>query len=172
MATPGTVTPDQRQRIEDLHGEGLGRNVIARKVGLAPATITKVCRELGLSFDREHTRVAVAARKADAAALRSELELAFLEDAARLREQVWLPHTYIDHGGKDYTRVEWTQDEPSPADKYKLMQSAGIAVEKSMRLSELDKDDQVEDAKAMLVDLFEALGVAFRAAEPQEEPSA
>jgi hypothetical protein len=161
MAQP-RITDAQRRLVEDLHGKGLGRNVIARRVGIAAASVTKICTDLGLTFDREHTRQAVAARKADAAALRSELELTLLEDAQKLRGQLWQKHTYIDHGGKEFTRVEWTQDEPSPGDKHRLMQAAANAIDRSIRLSELDKDDEVEEAKAMLVDLFEALGVAFR----------
>lgn len=159
------VTSEQRALVEELHGKGLGRNVIARRMNLAAGTVTKIAQAAGLAFDREATRVAVAARKADAAALRAELELDLLQDAARLRGQIWSPHTYIDHGGKDFTKVTWEQDEPSPVDKLKLMQAAGIAVDRSVKLAELDKDDEVEEAKAMLVDLFEALGVAFRAGQ-------
>ena len=159
------ITTQQRQAVADLHSKGLGRNTIARRLGVSAASVTNICQAAGLTFDREQTRVAVAARKTDAAALRAELELDLLEDAARLRQQLWTEHEYIDHGGKDFRKVTWTQAEPSPVDKLKLMQAAGIAVEKAVKLGELDKDDEVEGAKAMLVDLFEALGVAFRGPE-------
>lgn len=164
------VTDTDRERITDLHGRGLSRNAIARETGWAPATITAVCQDLALSFDRTATQQATAARKADAAVIRSELELQLLEDAQRLRAQIWSPHEYIAHGGKDFVETRWTQDEPSPLDKKHLMASAGMAVDRAIRLGELDKDDEVEAAKSMLVELFEKLGVAFRG--DQAEPDA
>lgn len=155
----GTVVTDEhRDRVADLHARGYGRNAICRELGLSAGTITNICQHAGLTFDRAATKVAVAARKTDAAALRSELELQLLEDAQRLRAQVWQPHEYIDHGGKDFAETRWTQQEPSPVDKLKLMQAAGIAVDRSLRLG--DKDDEVEAARSMLVELFTAMGVA------------
>lgn len=163
------VTAAVRDRVVDLHARGFGRNAIARELGLAPATITTIANDLGLAFDRAATKVAVAARKTDAAALRSELELQLLEDAQRLRAQIWQPHEYREYGGKDHQLAKWTQPEPAPVDKLKLMQAAGNAIDRSIRLGELDKDDEVEAAKAMLVDLFEQLGVAWRGAS--EDPA-
>lgn len=163
------VTDDERDRITDLHGRGFSRNAIAREIGRSGATITNVCQDLGLTFDRAAVQAATTARKADAAALRSELELQLLDDAQRLRAQIWQPHEYRDHGGKDFVEVKWTQDEPSPIDKLKLMQATGVAIDRAVRLGELDKDDEVEDAKSMLVDLFEALGLAFRGDQPAAE---
>lgn len=155
-------TAAQRRQVTELHGKGLGRNTIAREVDCSVGTVTNIAQDLGLSFDRAMTKASTAARKADCAERRSRLEQQLLADAEQLRGQVFTAHEYIDHGGKDYIEVRWLQDEPSPADKLKLMQAAGIAVDRSLRIGELDKDDEVEEAKAMLVDLFEKLGVAFR----------
>ena len=157
MASQRTVTETDRERVADLHSRGYGRNAIVRELGLAAGTVTGICQTLGLDFDRAATKVAVAARKVDAAALRSELELQLLEDAQRLRAQVWHEHTYIAHGGKDFTKVTWTQDEPAPLDKKHLMQAAGMAVDRSIRLGELDKADEVDAAKSMLGKLLEQL---------------
>lgn len=160
------VTDIERTRVADLHGRGYGRNAIARELGRPPATITLICEQLGLAFDRSMTKVAVAARKTDAAALRSELEVQLLEDAQKLRAQVWLPHTYREYGGKDFVKREWVQDEPAPVDKLKLMQAAGNAIDRSIRLSELDKSDEVEAARSMLVQLFDQLGLAVAEQDP------
>lgn len=159
------LTDDEVDRIRDLHARGYGRNAIARELGRSGGAVSKWCEDLGLDFNRESTKVAVAARKTEAAALRSELELQLLDDAQRLRSQMWQPHEYIAHGGKDFDEARWTQDEPSPVDKLKLMQAAGIAVDRSVKLGDLDKDDEVEAARSMLVNLFEALGLAVTEAE-------
>lgn len=158
------VTATERDRVADLHSRGFGRNAIQRETGLGAATVTKICKDLGLTFDRAATKVAVAARKTEAAALRSELELQLLDDAQRLRAQIWQPHEYIAHGGKDFIKATWTQDEPSPVDKLKLMQAAGNAIDRAIRLGDLDKDDEVEAARSMLVQLFEAMGLAVEEA--------
>lgn len=163
--TQRQVTDTDRERVADLHARGYGRNAIARELGWSAATITGICVDAGLSFDRAATKVAVAARKTDAAALRSELELQLVEDAQKLRAQIWQPHEYIAHGGKDFTKATWTQDEPSPVDKLKLMQAAGIAIDRSIKLGDLDKDDEVEAARSMLVSLFESMGLAVKEAE-------
>lgn len=150
---------DERDRLRALHAAGLGRNDIARELDRSPATVSKYAGELGLTFDRTAVQVATEARKADARARRSELEVLLLEDARRLRAQLWQPHIYIDHGGKEFVRVEWEQPEPTPTDKLKLMQATGAAVDRSLRLAEHDSDQGVEQAKSLLTDLGRALGL-------------
>lgn len=158
MANHRRVTKTHELRIQDLHARGYSRNAIQREISdLSAGTITAVCQRLGLDFDRTSIKAATAARKADAAQLRSELELQLLDDAQRLRAQVWQTHEYINHGGKDFIEVRWTQTEPSPVDKLKLMQAAGIALDRSVKLASLDKSDEVEAAKSMLGKLLEQL---------------
>lgn len=140
---PSPISDDERRRIRELHAAGLGRNDIAREMDRSGSTISKIATELGLSFERgPEVEAATAARVADAKARRAELMNRLLDDATRLRAQIWEPHEYIDHGGRDFTEARWTQDEPSPADKLKLMQAATIAVDRSLRLDLHDSDTQ------------------------------
>lgn len=150
---------DDRDRLRQLHAAGMTRNDIARELGRSGASISKYAADMGLSFDRSSVQAATAARKADAAAKRAALQMVLLDDAARLRGQMWQPHTYIDHGGKEYLRVEWEQDEPTPTDKLKLMQATGAAIDRSLRLAEHDADGGLEQAKSLLGDLGRALGL-------------
>jgi hypothetical protein len=143
VAIPNPVTDDDRRRIRDLHAQGLGRNDIAREMKRSGATISKVAAELGLSFERgPEVEAATQARVADAKAKRAELMNTLLDDAERLRAQIWEPHEYIDHGGRDYVEARWTQEEPTSADKLKLMQAATIAIDRSLRLDLHDSDTQ------------------------------
>jgi len=169
MANHRVVDDQMLDRIRDLHARGFGRNAIARELGIAAGTVTQYAQELGLSFERgPGVKAATAARKADAAALRSELELQLLEDAQKLRAQLWQEHTYVAHGGKDFRRVKWTQDEPSPVDKKNLMMAAGVALDRSIKLAQLDKDDEVEAAKSMLVALFEQFDLVAQQADQEQ----
>jgi hypothetical protein len=136
------VTDVERERVRELHAAGLSRNAVAAELGRPWATISAVAKSLGLSWDREAPRVAIEARVVDAKARRAALLVALLDDAERLRRQIWEPHTYREHGGKDFVEAKWTQPEPTSADKLKLMQAAGIAVDKSMRLDQHDSDTQ------------------------------
>lgn len=154
------VTPDDEARITDLHARGLSRNAIARETGWSAGTITTVCNRLGLPFDRSNMKAATQARKADAAQLRAELEVQLLEDAQKLRAQVWQPHQYRSYGGKDHTLRKWTQDEPQAVDKLKLMQAAGIALDRSIKLATVDKGGEIDEAKSMMGRLLEQLQVA------------
>lgn len=152
-------TKQQRTQVAELHAKGLGRNSIAREIGCSVGTVTGIARELGLAFDRSMTETAVAARKTDCAERRSRLEQQLLDDAERLRGQVWAPHEYIDHGGKEYVEVRWLQDEPTPSDKLKLMQAARAALDGSLKLTQLEAATGDEPVKALLVGLGRALGV-------------
>lgn len=138
---PNPVTDADHQRVRELHAQGKSRNAIAEEIGRSGRTVSRIAKELGLTFDRERTRAATEAKKDDARAKRAALALALLDDAQRLRRQLWKPAHYVDHGGKEFDRVDWTLPEPTFADKQKIMQSVGIAVDKAVRLDEYDKAD-------------------------------
>ncbi len=148
-----------------LHAENLGVRAIAERMGFGRTTISTNAKRLGLTFDRRQTRAATAAVQADAKAKRAALELKLLEDAERLRSQLWQPHTYIDHGGKDFIQVTWTQEEPSPSDKLKLMQAASAALDRSIKITQFDSDNGAAGAISMLEGLAKQLGVSG----PQDE---
>jgi hypothetical protein len=155
------VTAEERARLRQLHAKGLGRNAIAAELGRSAGTVTKLAAEMGLSFDRTHTVEATAAKKADAAALRAQLTLDYLSDAQRLRQQMWQQHKYWDWGGKDHLYDEVTVDEPTPADKLKLMQASATAADRSMKLELHDADKSADDAKSMLGSLAAGLQAAY-----------
>lgn len=145
MATPRgtrkpTISNAKRKRIIELAEAGTGRNDIVREVGVAAGTVSKIVAAAGLNFDRSKTRDATEARKVDLAARRAEIQAVLLEDAMRLRAQIWQPHEYIDHGGKDFDEARWQQDEPTPADKLKLMQATSAALGRSLDLAKHDAD--------------------------------
>lgn len=136
------LTESELEQVRVLHAAGRGRNEIAAELGRSAAAITGAAGRLGLSFDRSATAAATAAVVIDAKARRAALVLDLLGDAVRLRAQIWAPHEYVDHGGKDFVEARWTQPEPSAADKLKLMQAAGTAIDKSLRLEQHDADVQ------------------------------
>lgn len=169
MTRPRPVTQADHDRVRELHAKGLSRNAIAEDTGRSGRTISRIADKLGLTFDRERTRAATEAKKEDARSKRAALALRLLDDAERLRQQLWKPAEYVDHGGKEFDEARWTMPEPTFADKAKIMQSVGIAVDRAVKLDEYDADQGAAGARSMLGDLGRALGAAAEALAAGEQ---
>lgn len=141
MAAGRPVTQADYDRVRELHAQGLSRNEIARQLRRSGKTISEIAAKLGLTFERTRTRAATEAKRDDARAKRAALALDLLDDAARLRQQLWQPAHYVDHGGKEYDRVDWTLNEPTFADKQRILSSVGIAVDRAVKLDQYDRAD-------------------------------
>jgi hypothetical protein len=154
---PRPVTQADYDRVRELHAQGLSRNAIGRQLGRSGKTVSEIAGKLGLTFDRTQTKVATEARKDDARARRAALALDLLDDAARLRRRLWEPASYVDHGGKEFTRVDWTMPEPTFGDKTKIMQAVGIAVDRSVKLDEYDSGASLGQVVSLLDRLADGL---------------
>lgn len=142
--TSSRLTPEEIERIRELHADGKGRNEIARALGRSFRTISLHCEKLGLTFDRTATMAATKARQADFAVRRQEMADDLLNDANRFLEQVWSPYSQVVFVGRDGRREEEQLDEPPPKEKLDLMRSFSIAIDKHAKLVEFDreKDEQ------------------------------
>ncbi|NEY32067.1 helix-turn-helix domain-containing protein [Streptomyces sp. PRKS01-65] len=136
----GLVTDEERAEIIRLHGEGKGRNEIARLTRRSQRTVSVICAEEGLTFDVTMTEEATRHRVAQLAERRAILAEELQGDAERLTEQMWRPAKVFNFGGKDNTYEEHDVDEPPADAKKNLMASAGIAIEKSLKLVPPDRD--------------------------------
>ncbi|MFG2059678.1 helix-turn-helix domain-containing protein [Micromonospora sp. NPDC048930] len=158
---PRPVTQADHDRVRELHDQGLSRNAIAEELGRSGRTISRIADKLGLDFDRARTRAATEAKKDDARAKRAALAVRLLDDAERLREQLFQPALVYNFGGKENTFEQATIPEPSFRDKRDLMNAIGIAIDKSVRLDEYDADPGIDAAKSMLGALAKGLGAAY-----------
>lgn len=163
------ITDEQRDRVLRLARDGkLGRNEIAKAVGVSAGSVTNITKAAGVSFDRTATELAVKSRKIDLAARRTELQGQLLEDAAKLRELLWAPHTYRElgkfswEGGSESRFVEYDQDTPTPTDQLKLMQAATVAISTELRMAQAAGDGDNDQAKSMLVQLAAMLDGEWR----------
>ena len=163
------LTQADRDRVRELHAAGRNRNQIAKDIGRSGATVSKIAGELGLSFDRELVKAATDAKVADAREKRAQLMLDYLTDAQRLRTQLWVATQYREHGGRDFVRQEWTQPEPTAADKLKLMQASTSASGASLRLDLHDGDRGADGAKSMLGALAAGLQAAYDQLEHEDQ---
>lgn len=131
---PRPVTDETRASVERLFGQGLGRNDIARELGIAAGTVTKIAQAAGLSFDRKLTALATAARQVDLAADRAELEKMLLVRAREALERMDQPYLLGSFGGKENVWNETLLDEAPVEVQRNLMTIAGIAVQRAAEL--------------------------------------
>lgn len=159
----GTVREGRFDEFRTLHAEGLGRNAIAREMDIAKACASRTAEYLGLTFDRTQMQAATEARLADLAERRSQLAVDLIEDAERLREQMWQPAIIFSFGGKDNTYAEEHVPEPPSGDKRALMSTAGMAIDRSLKLVPAQEEAGTDDATSMLGKI--AVGIAALAAQ-------
>jgi len=155
--TPWTPAEDDRFRAP--HDTETPVRKIAETLGRPRSTVAYRLKRLGLTSTRTKTAAATAANVADAKARRARLQLELLDDAERLRGQMFAPTKVFNFGGKDNTYAEANLTEPTFTDKLKVMQAVGIAVDRHIRLDEHDTGTGATAAASMLDRLAAAMGV-------------
>lgn len=167
---PKPVTDEERERVRTLHAQGMGRNDIAREMSRSGETVSKIAKALGISFERgEEVAAATAAKVADAKARRALLMHELLDDAEKLRGQLFAPTIIHSFGGKENTYNSKAVDQPLFRDQRDIVQSVSTAITASLRLDQHDKTDEgAEHARGMVNALFGALGLAADALPDDE----
>jgi hypothetical protein len=140
------VTEDDYELFRELYSQNLGRNEIARQMGIPPATVTLIARRQGVRFDTTQTELAVEHLRQEAAAARARLSLKMTRMAESLLEQVYEPVMIGNFGGRNNTWSSVELDQPTDVAKRNLVQSAGVLLDRAIKLEEFDShtgDDQV-----------------------------
>ncbi|WP_228974967.1 helix-turn-helix domain-containing protein [Streptomyces sp. DH12] len=156
------VTDQDRADVRRLHGQGLGRNEIARRLERSPRTVSVLAAEMGLDFDRTATEAATRARMADLAERRAILAEALQSDAERLTEQLWRPSIVFNFGGSNNSFEKRELPEPPADAKKSLMAAAGMAIDRSLKLVPPQSDDGEGAARGMVGQLLTGLAAVYR----------
>jgi hypothetical protein len=152
QGTSNPLTDPDRERILELHAQGVSRNGICRETGRASGTVSKVVAEAGLTFARgPQVEAATAARKADLESLRVREAYMCLLDAMRIREQMSEPSVVYSFGGKDNTYEERAVNEPPASDKRALASAASMLYDRSLKLCPPDAGSSDEQAGRDLI---------------------
>jgi hypothetical protein len=161
MAAPVPWTDDEDQVLRDFAAAGRSiSKMSAALVGRHPSSVKRRLDKLGIHLDRTQTAAATQAKVIDAKARRAALEVALLEDAEEMRRRMFAKTTVYNFGGKDNTYNEREVNEPPHADKLKLMQAAGIAIDRSLKISEHDASTGHEAAASAAGDILAAIKAA------------
>jgi hypothetical protein len=160
------VTDEDRQRLRELHAQGLGRNAIARRLERSPRTVSELAAEMELSFDRTMTAVATEARKADAQARRTALVERYYEQA----------HKHLDRLDRDEHTIKevsmgkvvaYQSDDLPAQDVRALLQASAAAATQAAKLEALAGDPGTDAAQSMLTSLAD--GIRRLAGAPEDD---
>lgn len=165
------LSEDQKARVLALHAEGLARNEIARRVGIAAGSVTNICRAAGIAFDRSETKQATEARRVDLAAGRIRLAEKMLAASEDMLDVIDGPYEVYNFGGKDNTFESRVLDSAPVEVRRNVITTAGITFDKLTRIVE-KSDTGLEQAVGVLDQIAEGFAAAanrIRSETPTDE---
>lgn len=141
---PRTFTLEERDEAIAL-GQEVGPSEAGRRLGICRTTVSSWMRRAGVRSDAaDITRAATATAAAKNAARRAALAEGLLEDALKLRSQIFAPTLMHNFGGRDNTYEQHEIPEPTAKDKQALMNSIMNALKGAMELERFDSDESAD----------------------------
>jgi len=154
------VSGQTRARVLQLHEQGVGRNEIARITGISTASVSKIVKEEGGSFDTSQTELATQNRMADLAERRAIVSEKFLTRANSLLDDMEREFRAFAFGGKDNVYTEQILEEPSVEAKHTMIRAASTAMKAHTDLVKFDSDQGQARAESLLDALAAGIGAA------------
>lgn len=146
MAAP--IDDETRERVLTEARAGASRNEVARRTGVSTASVSRICKAAGHTFDRAKTVKATAARLVDLRAMRVTLSGDLLGDVTEAR-----------------ARMHASQ---SAREFFELARSVSALTGAHVQLARHDGEDPgIDAAKSLLSGLMERLGMAYPEDEQQ-----
>ena len=168
----GPFSPEEKEQVCRWIRAGASRNSLMRRTGRGAATISRLAAAAGLTFKGNDVYdPADEVKHLNARAKRLDLRDKLLEDAHRLRVQLWKPTTLVQLNNRTGEFARTRLHEPTFADKRNIMTAIGIAVDKVADLERLDAPQEGKQAIIALVDLIR-LQVPKQALESERLPEA
>lgn len=163
------LTDAQRLSICELADEGLSVREVAARLSVAPSTVTRTARRMGLAFDRSATERATAARIADAKARRAETAARLLDLVNSELDRLHRPYrTHAFVGGQDAGYLEHVLPQPDAPARLAIVRAAGHLVDKHLKLAGFDGDDtSLTEAKSLINGIWEGLQRAYAEEDPE-----
>lgn len=148
------ISEDQKTQVLALHAQGLARNEIARRVGISAGSVTNICRDAGLTFDRSETKQATEARQVDLAAGRIRLAEKMLAASEDMLDRIDDEYVVYNFGGKDNTFEQRTLDSAPVEVRRNVITTAGITFDKLTRI--VERSDTGLDQAVGVIDTLAA----------------
>ncbi|MGW2113788.1 hypothetical protein [Streptomyces zhihengii] len=126
-------------------------------MGITPSVISRTAEHLGLAFDRSRIQAATVARIADLAERRSILAEELTTVAENCIAEMDEPCLVYAFGGKDNTFASELLDKAPASEKRALMGTAGMAIDRSLKLAPAEVSGGADEAKSMLGKLAQGI---------------
>jgi len=164
------ISEDQKAEVLALHAAGHARNEIARRIGISAGSVTNICRDAGLTFDRSETKQATEARQVDLAAGRIRLAEKMLAASEDMLDRIDDEYLVYNFGGKENDYNEHLLESAPVEVRRNIITTAGITFDKLTRIVE-KSDTGLEQAVGVLDTLAEGFRAAadiYRSETPNE----
>ena len=132
------LTDEDRERIRELHAEGLSRNGISVVTGFRRDDVSTAAEEMGLKFNSKVTETATRAIAEQNYERRALLMRMQMDEALTLQRRMFEPVVQGQFGGRDNTWNEVELEEPTYADKLRIQQTISGALNNVLKLMEAD----------------------------------
>jgi len=161
------IPDDIRAGVVEAIAAGGAIRAVAAEFGVSLASARRMADAAGVEWrtDTARTEKAVRAGHVTMAARRAELANLLLEDAHRLRQQLWQPAkvamtVQVGDGGGSMI-VDHKLDEPTFRDKREIITATAIALDKHLKVIQFDGSPELANAKSLLESAFEAAARMF-----------
>lgn len=151
------LSDEVKAEVIRLGRTGISRNQIVRDSGVSAYSVSKICHEAGITFNRDQAKVAIAARLVDFKVARMAINERLIVEVNRALDDMTGEYVAYNFGGKDNTYEEHRLDQPPVEARLKLMQAVNIALARHLDLDAKDSDGGVDEAKSMLGAIFAGL---------------
>lgn len=167
------VAPAKRRHAERLMKQGLGRNEIARRLDVSGYTITKIAGQVGHTFDRYETALAVQARVIDLARDRMELARRVLAEAFNVADDFRAPVDVTEFDAERGQFRTFTRGEPTILERQRLAYTLTLLTKAAADLARAEDGAGVTDGVSIVLNLGEQLTRAlespvFANVDPEE----
>ena len=165
MAKRGTPwAAAETRKLKQLYDQGLTLGKTAKAMNRPTSTIANRAQMAGLAWRRPETAEMLQTHTERVRALRKELELGLLDDAKRLRSQLFAPTTLYNFGGRDNTYAEHDAEQPPHADQQKLVQAVQALTQSSIKISEFAALESGDAAQSLMRQLGRHIGLGVHEA--------
>lgn len=160
MGRRAPIPDETRAEVVRLHGEGLGCNAIARRLKIGVASVSRIAREAGLTFDRSATDLATRARTIDLAATRTLLLQKMAVASSDMLDDLEGPYLVYSFGGRDNTYREHLLDSPPVEVRRSVITTAAQTTDRIARYLDAHGD---AGARAEVESMIDRLAAAMEA---------
>lgn len=153
MAKNRKLTDEEIRQLIGWRNNGWSIARCASELDIPPAPVVAALRRAGVGQEEcktRNVRSAQAARQEQLREQRARIEQKLLDTAEELLGDVRAPSTVFSFGGKDNTYNSVVLDEPTHADKQRLVAAVTSAVTSARHLSEQDGSAQIHTVNLIL----------------------